>query len=530
MYDWDPNQWHADEIWSGNLMLEQTGCTYLEVTHRDGIELDQQQQPLVSFLRLPEMTTTYSPENGTLRIGDAPAVSAGDHVAVAGVQGWSQQSNQPDEEFNVFHRIWHGPDIEDSEVCLAHVSFWVAWMGPSTIEPPASASSQPPLAGMIHTDDSYASNAISDWGVLQIDGRCVYLWIPDDRIPLDRRETPEFAYVRDGINTNDHPPPALWRTFVQLGQPEVDFTPETQQLRVRGGEPMTTGDLVEVGGVLADGNYVGLDHYIEQCHAPSVIAPSFMHLCTPEPAQWPGFCEPSRAQAAIDALDSRQLEADMHDSTTVTEDFYMQQYGVTRQQAEHRLARIPELQALLNEILKIETDRVAGLAVDHYSTFGAWVWLKGDTAPNARTAQLVAANADLELRTGAAHTYFELRDATDEIAQILDIGPIAHEPGRLDWLVHFIDVDMRANRVEIGIDPGHETRTPRIPTDPDRPNATDQQVHAAINAVEEAIHGKVPVPYTVTDARQHAQLATRRPEHNTSTLDRAYLNHKRQPN
>ena len=127
-----------------------------------------------------------------------------------------------------------------------------------------------------------------------------------------------------------------------------------------------------------------------------------------------------------------------------------------------------------------------------------------------------------------AHTYFELRDAADEITDILDIGPIVHEPGGLDWLVHFIDVDMRANRVEIGVDPGHETRTLGIPVDPDRPSATDQEVRAAIEAIQEAVDGMVTVPYVVTDARRDAQLATRRPEHDTSALDRAHRNRRRQ--
>ena len=206
----------------------------------------------------------------------------------------------------------------------------------------------------------------------------------------------------------------------------------------------------------------------------------------------------------------------------------MEQYGVTRPQARLRLARIPALQALLDEILAIETGRIAGMAVDHYGTFGAWVWLKGDDAPKARTAELVVANDDLELRTGAAHTYFELRDATDEISDILDIGPMAHDPDRLDWLVHFVDVDMRANRVEIGVDPGHETRILRVPVDADRARATDQEVRAAIRAIEEAVESLVSVPYTVTDARRNAQLATRRPEHDTAALDRAYLNRQRE--
>ncbi|MCY4665093.1 MAG: hypothetical protein OXC00_10535 [Acidimicrobiaceae bacterium] len=376
---------------------------------------------------------------------------------------------------------------------------------------------------MVPADDAYHSNAIADWGVLEIDGRCPYLWVPDDRIPLSSRETPESAFVRDGIETRGQTPATLRRTFIRLGQPEVDFTVETQQLRVRGGEAMTTGDLVEVGGVLAEGHYAGLDHYIEECHAPSVIAPSFMQLCVPEPEHWPGFCEPSGVRAAIEALDSGQS-----DSSTVAEDFYMEQYGVALPEVQRRLARIPVLQALLDEILEIELDRVAGLAIDHDGTFGAWVWLKGDDAPSAPAAEIAAASADLEVRTGAAHAYFELRDATSEVSDILGIRPITDESDGLGWLVHFVDVDMRANRIEVGVDPGHETRSLGIAADPDRPRATDQEVRAAMAVIEQALEGRMSVAYAVTDGRRDAQLAARRPEHNTYSLDRAYVRYQRE--
>ena len=380
---------------------------------------------------------------------------------------------------------------------------------------------------MIVADDAYGGNSISDWGVLEIDGLCPYLWVPDDRIPLSSRETPESAFVRDGIETRDQTPAALRRTFIRLGQPEVEFHSDARQLRVRGGDAMTTGDLVEVGGVLAEGYHVGLDHFIEECHAPSVIAPSFMQLCEPEPQYWPGFCEPSGVQAAIDALNSRQTESDPSGPSSVAED-YMEQYGVALPEARRRLARIPVLQALLDEILEIEPGRVAGLAIDHYDTFGAWVWLKGDDAPSARTAEIAAANADLAVRTGATHTYFELRDATDEISDILGIRPITDESDGLGWLVHFVDVDMLANRIEIGVDPGHETRTLGIAVDPDRPRATDQEVRAAMAAIEEALEGRVSVAFTVTDGRRDAQLAARRPEHNTVGLDHAYVRYQRE--
>ncbi len=524
MYAWDPEGWYHDQVWAGDLVLEDTGCAYLEVTHRDGTELSEQERPIRSLLRLPSLTTSYHHGAGTLRVGDSEPVSPGDHISVTGTQGWKQEWNQKNEEFNVFHRVWPRPDPGLSDVCLAHVSFWVARMGPSTSGAPTLPTDPPPIAGMIQTDDSSSSNAISDWGVLEIEGRCLYLWVPDDRIPLDRRETPEFSFVRDGMSVDADTPAVLRRSFIRLGQPEVQFNVETQQLRVRGGAPMTTGDLVEVGGVLADGFYVGLDNYVEGCHAPSVIGPSFMQLCTPEP----GFCHLSEAEDASSQLLARQSGTQRSSASTVAEDFYMEQYGVARPEARQRLARIPQLQALLDDILEIELDRLAGLGIDHYDTFGAWVWLTGSEPAGGRTLEIADGNPDLEVRTGAAHTYFELHDAVEEADDILGVGPITHESGGLDWLVHFIDVNILTNSLEIGVDPGHETRTLRISVDPDRPKATNEEVRAAVATIEEALEGRVSVPYTVTDGRTDALLATRRPAPNTNSLDRAYLRHQRE--
>ncbi len=451
-------------------------------------------------------------------------MSSGEHVTVLGVQGWHQISNQRNEEFNVFYRT----KLDDSEACRAHVSFWVSWMGPSDSNVPALSSEAPPFAGMRSTDDAYPSHDNFDWGVLEISGRCPYLWVPDDRIALGHRQSDSIFFVLDGIDVDDQTPIPLRRSFMRLGQPEVQFDTETQLLRVRDGAALKTGDLVEIGGVTADGRYIGLEHYIEECHASSVISPSSLRLCSqdPEYRQW-GICEKSSVSAALVTLNSKQSSTS-NQPTTITEDFYVEQYGVTLKQARKRLARIPQLQALLDEILDIELHRLAGLAIDHYDKFGAWVWLTGNDTPDERTTEIAATNPDLEIRLGADHTYFELRDAQDIIFDIADISATTNQPGDLDWLIHFIDVDMRSNSIEIGIDPGHETRSSRIPVDPDRPKASDQEIQAAIKTVEEALKNRVPVAYNVTDGRKAAQLAKRRPENNTQTLDQAYYQHQLQ--
>jgi len=214
--------------------------------------------------------------------------------------------------------------------------------------------------------------------------------------------------------------------------------------------------------------------------------------------------------------------------TTITEDFYVEQYGVTLPQARKRLARIPQLNKLLDEILDIELRRLAGLAIDHYDKFGAWVWLTGNGTPHERTTEIAAANPDLEIRLGADHTYFELLDAARMISNIAGISGLTHEPGGLDWLIHFIDADMRSNSIEVGIDPGHETRNSRVSVDPNRPKASDEEVQTAIETIEDALKGSVPVAYSVTDGRKAAQLANRRPENNTASLDQAYYQHRLQ--
>ncbi len=531
VYGWDPAGWYSNEIWTGQLIVEPSGCVYLDVSSRSGVGSNATSAPLRSFLRLPEIATRYisaphyiSAEN-SITVGDSPSMSSGDHVTVLGVQGWLQGPNQRADELEVFGPL--GATLDDPEACRAHVSFWVSWMGPSDSNVPALFLDKPPIAGMRSADDAYLSNANLDWGVVEISGRCLYLWVPDDRIALDRRESDGIFFVLDGIDVDDETPIPLRRSFMRLGQPEVQFDTETQLLKVREGAALKTGDLIEIGGVTADGRYMGLDHYIEECHASSVIAPSSVELCSPEPEYRSGLCGIFSASTALVTLNSKQSDT-ANQPTTITEDFYVEQYGVTLSQARARLARIPQLQELLDEILDIELQRLAGLAIDHYDKFGAWVWLTGNDAPHQGTIEIAAANPDLEIRLGADHTYFELRDAQDIIFDIAGISGITHEPGGLDWLIHFVDVDMRANSIEVGIDPGHETESPRIPVDPDRPKASNEEVRAAIKTVEDALKGRVPVAYSVTDGRKAAQLAKRRPENNTATLDQAYYDHQRQ--
>ncbi len=518
-YDWSPTGWHRDYIWMGVLDVDtSTGCVFMDVTYRNGYDVNFGSGILRAFLRFSSQAV-MDISGDTVNFIASETLSDGDVVAVAGTPGWREDWRRPDDDEVAFSSTWDG-----DPQCWANVPFWVSWIGPASVTMPQPDPEPAPVAGLLPTDFRLMSHMQEDYGYLQIEGRCLYLRPLQSYRQLQSEESQEIRFVRDGLTTGDTLHDALQRSFLRLPQPKIEFRSDSQQLWFRGRGPMTNGDLVIIGGDNATGRYKGVDNYIDGCHAPWVVAPSSIELCATDE-----YCQPpdSMLSEMPMAVKPPQISSSTK-PTTMTEDFYVEQYGVTLEQTRKRLARIPQLQALLDEILDIELHRLAGLAIDHYGKFGAWVWLTGNDTPDERTTEIAATNPDLEIRLGADHTYFELLDAARMISNITGIDAMTHSPGGLDWLIHFIDVDMRSNNIEIGIDPGHETRSARIPVDPDRPKASDQEIQTAIKTVEEALKNRVPVAYNVTDGRKAAQLAKRRPENNTYSLDQAYYQHQLQ--
>ena len=81
---------------------------------------------------------------------------------------------------------------------------------------------------------------------------------------------------------------------------------------------------------------------------------------------------------------------------------YAADYSVSPEVAARRLDRIQPLHELMAAIREAEAERVAGWGIDHSPTFTGWVLLTGTEAPTAVSAATGEANADLEIRTGAA--------------------------------------------------------------------------------------------------------------------------------
>ena len=135
------------------------------------------------------------------------------------------------------------------------------------------------------------------------------------------------------------------------------------------------------------------------------------------------------------------------------EEQYARDYGVSVPAASRRLARIDELKPVLRAIRKASEGRVAGWGFDHVGMFGGWVLLAGDGPPSAAAAELEAAHRDVWVHTGAVHTYEELRAAQRGLFANSD-SAVAAESAWVKQMVSFTGIDMAANTVQVGIDPG----------------------------------------------------------------------------
>ncbi|WP_419837270.1 Calx-beta domain-containing protein [Candidatus Poriferisodalis sp.] len=135
------------------------------------------------------------------------------------------------------------------------------------------------------------------------------------------------------------------------------------------------------------------------------------------------------------------------------EEQYARDYGVSVAEASRRLARIDELKPVLRAIREASTGRVAGWGFDHVGMFGGWVLLAGDGLPSAAAAELEGAHRDVWVHTGAVHTYEELRAAQRGLFSGFD-SAVAAESAWVKQMVSFTGIDMAANAVQVGIDPG----------------------------------------------------------------------------
>ena len=184
---------------------------------------------------------------------------------------------------------------------------------------------------------------------------------------------------------------------------------------------------------------------------------------------------------------------------------YAADYSVTHQEAQRRLDRIQPLQGILASIRELESARLAGWGIDHTGTFTGWVWLIGNEAPGAAAATIADTHTDLQIRTGATHSLAALLAAQTGLFQ--DVGPTGHVTGgpetlaKIERIVTFTDIDMRANAVQIGIDPALASTVPGGLTDPGPVAVTDEALQSKITEVTQQLQGHIDVNYTIEDGR-----------------------------
>ncbi len=185
---------------------------------------------------------------------------------------------------------------------------------------------------------------------------------------------------------------------------------------------------------------------------------------------------------------------------------YARDYLVSVAEAGRRLNRIGLLQEVMGSIRVLEGSRIAGWGIDHGEDFGAWVWLAGDEQPSVKASRVAAAHDDVEIRTGATHTYEELRAAQDRIdpALITD-GPEVRS--KIAAIVVYTGVDMAANSVKIGIDADSGSGRSRRDATPQQESDAEAGFAAEAALLGEALKEHTGVGVTVTDASGFAKTA-----------------------
>ena len=163
------------------------------------------------------------------------------------------------------------------------------------------------------------------------------------------------------------------------------------------------------------------------------------------------------------------------------------------------------MHGVLAEIRDSEPGRVAGWGIDHGSQMTGWVLLTGDATAGAAAQALAASNVDIEIRTGAVHTYARLLEAQEAFrggagVRIADrTGNGASSIPDYSDVISYTAVDMRANALEIGIDPAL--------TREDGTQATDAELHAKTNEIKTDYTGRLDINFTVADGRGIAENA-----------------------
>ncbi len=134
---------------------------------------------------------------------------------------------------------------------------------------------------------------------------------------------------------------------------------------------------------------------------------------------------------------------------------YARDYSVSYTEALRRLDRISALQKIMASIRDSESSRLAGWGIDHAGPFTAWVCLTGDDPPGQVASGLAERHSDVEIRTGATHTYVELRavQAQIHLTQVDQDSGDARTGSKVSTRIAYAGVDMSGNSVDVAIDP-----------------------------------------------------------------------------
>lgn len=210
------------------------------------------------------------------------------------------------------------------------------------------------------------------------------------------------------------------------------------------------------------------------------------------------------------------------ESVDVAVESYALEYSVSHAEARRRLARIEVVQKALASIRGLETARLAGWGIDHRSGFGGWVLLTGAEPASAAASAVANAHNDVEIRTGAQHSYADLQAAQSDLSEKLfavqnpapgtgamgntgeggqaALGPPEELEGvgigaGVAEVVTFLETDMAGNAVRVGIDPGLAPDVGPLGT------VSELTFEQSKAVVAKLLDDHIEVPFTVADGR-----------------------------
>ena len=228
------------------------------------------------------------------------------------------------------------------------------------------------------------------------------------------------------------------------------------------------------------------------------------HPPRPRRLRWLALAAVTAAAVVASSAATAGAHTGTQDPVDVAVASYASDYNVTHTEAQRRLDRIQPLQDILAEIRSHETARLAGWGIDHTAAFGGWVWLTGDQPPTTDAAATADAHTDVQIRTGATHSHAELLAAQTGLFRNTATGHTTGGPESLSQvklIVTYTDIDLRANALEIGIDPALASTAPGGLMDPDPTAVTDETLQTKITEVTALLQDHIDVAYTVKDGR-----------------------------